>query len=62
MNQTISIGFYAITDFSETMLQTAISTEECAWFNIDSIQLEFDHNEMVQEAVYTMRLHFYPIG
>ena len=65
MDQTVSVGFYAITDFSNTVLQTDISTGECAWFDIGSIPaLEFDHNEMVTEALHTMRLHLYhyPIG
>lgn len=65
MDQTISVGFYAITDYSETILQTDISTGDCAWFDIGSLPtLEFDHKEMVQDALHTMRLHLYhyPIG
>jgi len=65
MDQTISVGFYAITDFSETVLQTDISTATCAWFAIGSIPpLEFDHDEIVREALHSMRLHLYsyPIG
>lgn len=65
INQTISVGFYAITDFSKTKLQTDISTEACAWFDINDLPpLEYDHDEMVREAMHTMRLHLYhyPIG
>lgn len=65
IDDTISVGFYAITDFSETVLQTDIMTVECAWFDIDNLpRLEFDHEEMVQEALHTMRIHLYhyPIG
>ncbi|CAM4050287.1 ADP-ribose pyrophosphatase YjhB, NUDIX family [Pedobacter westerhofensis] len=65
MDHTISVGFYAVTDFSETVLQTDISIAECAWFDIGSLPpLEFDHSEMVKEALHTMRLHLYhyPIG
>jgi 8-oxo-dGTP diphosphatase len=64
-DQTISVGFYAITDFSKTVLQTDILTSECAWFDIDNLpNLEFDHNQMVQDALHTMRiqLYHYPIG
>jgi ADP-ribose pyrophosphatase YjhB (NUDIX family) len=65
IDQTISIGFYAITDFSKTVLEKDVMTEECAWFDIDSIpKLEFDHDEMVKDALHTMRVHLYhyPIG
>jgi 8-oxo-dGTP diphosphatase len=65
IDQTISIGFYAITDFSKTVLQTDIMTIDCAWFDINELpKLEFDHDEMVKEALHTMRvqLYHYPIG
>ncbi|HVW96319.1 MAG TPA: NUDIX domain-containing protein [Mucilaginibacter sp.] len=65
IDQTISVGFYAITDFSKTVLQKDLLTDDCAWFDIDDIPpLEFDHDEMVREALHTLRvqLYHYPIG
>ncbi|OOQ60669.1 NUDIX hydrolase [Mucilaginibacter pedocola] len=65
IDQTISIGFYSITDFSRTTLQPDVMSVECEWFDIDALPpLEFDHDEMVQEALHTMRIHLYhyPIG
>jgi len=65
IDQTISVGFYAITDFSETVLHVDRMVMSCAWFDIDSLpKLEFDHEEMVKEALHTMRvqLYHYPIG
>ena len=65
IDQTISIGFYAITDFSKTELQKDMLIEDCAWFDINEVpKLEFDHDEMVREALHTMRvqLYHYPIG
>ena len=65
IDQTFSIGFYAITDFSKTNLQTDYLIMKCAWFDIDNLpRLEFDHEEMVREALHTMRvqLYHYPIG
>jgi len=65
IDQTISIGFYAITDFSKTDLQKDMLIEDCAWFDINELpKLEFDHDEMVSEALHTMRvqLYHYPIG
>jgi 8-oxo-dGTP diphosphatase len=65
IDQTISVGFYAITDFSKTELQSDFLTQDCAWFDIDNLpKLEFDHDEMVKDALHTMRVHLYhyPIG
>ena len=65
IDQTISVGFYAITDFSRTEPQSDVWTVECAWFDIDNLpKLEFDHDEMAREALHTMRvqLYHYPIG
>ncbi|RFZ83170.1 NUDIX hydrolase [Mucilaginibacter terrenus] len=65
IDQTISVGFYAITDFSRTVLEPGFLAVECAWFDIDALpKLEFDHDEMVREALHTMRiqLYHYPIG
>lgn len=65
IDQTISVGFYAITDFSRTSPKADIFTLNCAWFDIDNLpKLDFDHDEMVREALHTMRvqLYHYPIG
>jgi 8-oxo-dGTP diphosphatase len=65
IDQTISVGFYAITDFSLSVPQPDILADDCAWFDIHEIpRLEFDHDEMVREALHTMRvqLYHYPIG
>jgi 8-oxo-dGTP diphosphatase len=65
LDQTISIGFYAITDFSRTEPQGNAMIEQCAWFDIDNLPpLEFDHDEMVADALHAMRiqLYHYPIG
>jgi ADP-ribose pyrophosphatase YjhB (NUDIX family) len=65
IDQTISIGFYAITDFSRSIPEPGMMAEKCAWFDIDNLPpLEFDHDEMVKEALHMMRLqlYHYPIG
>jgi 8-oxo-dGTP diphosphatase len=65
IDQTISIGFYAITDFSRSVPQADLLSNACAWFDIGHLPpLEFDHEEMVKEALHTMRvqLYHYPIG
>jgi 8-oxo-dGTP diphosphatase len=65
IDQTISVGFYAITDFSRSVPKPDMMSEDCAWFDIDNApKLEFDHDDMVKEALHTMRvqLYHYPIG
>ncbi|WP_316825471.1 NUDIX hydrolase [Pedobacter miscanthi] len=65
INPTVSVAFYAITDFSKTELHTDISTELCGWFEISNVPvLEYDHDEILKEALNSMRLHLfhYPIG
>jgi 8-oxo-dGTP diphosphatase len=65
IDQTISIGFYAITDFSRSIPQSDIRVEKCDWFDIDNLPpLEYDHDEMVKDALHMMRLqlYHYPIG
>jgi 8-oxo-dGTP diphosphatase len=65
IDQTISVGFYAITDFEKSIPNPDMMAEDCAWFDIDNLpKLEFDHDEMVKEALHTLRvqLYHYPIG
>ena len=65
IDRTISIGFYAITDFSRSIPQSDMRVEKCDWFDINNLPaLDYDHDEMVQEALHRMRLdlYHYPIG
>jgi ADP-ribose pyrophosphatase YjhB (NUDIX family) len=65
MSQTISVGFYAITDIAKSTLKPDILSSECRWFPIDELpHLGFDHDEMVREALFNMRMHLvhFPVG
>lgn len=65
MDQTVSVGFYAITDFSLVIPQPDLLSTSCEWFDIARVPpLMFDHDEMVQEALHTLRmqLYYYPIA
>jgi len=65
IDQTISIGFYAITDFSKVNPQPDFMSDFCRWYDIHQLPgLLFDHNEMVREALHIMQLqlYHYPIG
>ena len=63
--QTISVGYYAITDIGRSKLKPDFMSSECSWFPVDELpSLGFDHDEMVREALSTMRrhLHHFPVG
>jgi ADP-ribose pyrophosphatase YjhB (NUDIX family) len=62
---TITIGYYAITDIVNAKPAPDIFSSECAWFPVkDMPTLGYDHKELVQEALFSMRIHLYhfPIG
>jgi 8-oxo-dGTP diphosphatase len=63
--ETVSVGFYAITDMINARPNTDFLSSECAWFPADKLPpLGFDHEEMVREALFAIRMHLYhfPIG
>jgi ADP-ribose pyrophosphatase YjhB (NUDIX family) len=65
MNETVSVGFYAISDIVNTKPKADLLSSECRWFPVNNLpRLGFDHDEMVIEAVTAMRIHLYhfPIG
>lgn len=65
MDQTISIGYYAITDFSLVKPQPGFLSPSCDWYDIDKIpSLLFDHDQMVKDALQTLRsqLYYHPIA
>ncbi len=65
MAETVSVGFYAITDIVNAKPKADFLSSECRWFPVNKLpKLGFDHDEMVREALFTMRMHLYhfPIG
>jgi 8-oxo-dGTP diphosphatase len=65
MDDTISVGYYAITDFSLVKPQPDIMSDTCEWSDIDKVpDLLFDHNSMVKESLKALRqqLYYNPIA
>jgi 8-oxo-dGTP diphosphatase len=63
--ETVSIGFYAITDIVNATPMADLVSSECSWFPIDNLpDLAFDHNEIASDALFSMRIDLYhfPIG
>jgi 8-oxo-dGTP diphosphatase len=65
MDQTISVGYYAITDFSLSKPRPGFMDRSCDWYDIDKIpSLLFDHDQMVVDALQRLRaqLYYQPIA
>jgi ADP-ribose pyrophosphatase YjhB (NUDIX family) len=63
--ETVSVGFYAITDIVNAEPKADFLSSECAWFSIENLPaLGFDHDIMVHDALFAMRIDLYhfPIG
>src|SRR5206468_11337308 len=57
MGRFVSIGYYAIVDYSKVSPAPDMFSKECYWCDINEVpQLLFDHNEMIEQALKTMRL------
>jgi 8-oxo-dGTP diphosphatase len=63
--QTMSVGFYAVTDIAAAKSRPDFMSSECQWFPLSELpELGYDHHEIVQEAFSSIRIHLYhfPIG
>lgn len=61
----ISVGFYALVEFSQVQPQPDLLSDSCEWINLEEIgTLMMDHNKIVNKALETLRLQlsFQPIG
>jgi 8-oxo-dGTP diphosphatase len=52
----ISIGFYALVDFSKVIPEPDDLSEICGWYDIEDMpNLAFDHRQIFQKALLTLR-------
>ena len=52
----ISVGYYALVDFSKVTPNPDAHLEECTWFGLDELPpLAFDHSEILQKALATLQ-------
>lgn len=64
MQRFVSVGYYALVEYSKVKLQTN-EDEEIAWFDLDEIpHLYSDHNNIIEKAQSTIRIHLnsLPVG
>ncbi len=61
----ISIGFYALVEFSQVHPTPDPFSDACQWWDLEAVgQLMLDHNLILQKALETLRvqLNYQPIG
>ena len=52
----VSVGYFALVDFTRVTPTPDASADVCAWFALDAIpELVFDHSFIVQKALNTLR-------
>jgi 8-oxo-dGTP diphosphatase len=64
-DRVVSIGYYALVEYSRVNPSPDEFTEVCAWKNIDALPtMLFDHREMIERALRTLRLqlNYRPVG
>jgi ADP-ribose pyrophosphatase YjhB (NUDIX family) len=65
LQRFITIGFYALVDFTEVKLGYASLEEGCEWIDVNKLSnLMMDHHDIVMSALDTLRtqLAYMPIG
>jgi 8-oxo-dGTP diphosphatase len=65
MERFVTIGYYALVEFSKVDPQPDWLSQECKWFDIPKIpKLIYDHNAIVTKALAALRLSLndYPVG
>jgi len=65
MQRFITIGYYALVEFSKVTPDPDLLSEECKWWDIHKIpKLVYDHNSILATALETLRrsLNDYPVG
>jgi 8-oxo-dGTP diphosphatase len=65
MERFISIGYWALVEFSKVVPTPDEFSLKCEWFDVNNIpELILDHNEIVVKALQSLQQHLndYPIG
>lgn len=65
MDRFITIGYWALVDFSEVVPKPDEFSASCTWWDVDKVpQLILDHNAILKRALQSLRsnLNEYPVG
>ncbi|MBL7856762.1 MAG: NUDIX domain-containing protein [Cyclobacteriaceae bacterium] len=61
----VSVGYYALVEYSKVNPQPDIMSIECRWWDINTVPtLIYDHNKMIEKALQILRLDLndHPLG
>ncbi|GAB4045720.1 NUDIX hydrolase [Spirosoma litoris] len=64
-DRTISMGYYALVDYTKVMPTADFMSDECCWWDISELpSLLYDHQHIIEVALKTLRLqlNWQPIG
>jgi 8-oxo-dGTP diphosphatase len=65
LQRFVTVGYYALVEFSEVSPASGTLAEECVWWDIHHLPaLMLDHGKIVEKALVTLRLqlNYQPIG
>lgn len=65
LQRFITVGYYALVDFSKAVPRPDVTSEACAWWDLQEVPPPaLDHHRILQKALETLRkqLHDLPIG
>lgn len=65
LQRFITVGYYALVDFSRANLRADYISEACAWWDLQEVPpLMLDHRQILHQALETLRLqlNYQPIG
>lgn len=65
MDRFVTIGYWALVEFSKVVPKPDEFSEACAWWDIDKVPpLILDHNQILEKALQSLRLNLndYPVG
>ena len=58
--RTLSVGYYALVDYQEVTVTPEFLVEDYAWVDSNEVpQLKYDHNEIIDKALFTLRSQLY---
>jgi hypothetical protein len=60
LERILSVGYFALVDYSKVMVNLDFFTEDYQWWDVKELPpLLFDHNDVVNKALSTLRLQIY---
>jgi len=66
MERFVTVGFYALVEFSKVSPQPDLISSECTWWDVHSVpkNMFLDHDDIFEKALQTLRmsLNDHPIG